>query len=219
MNILLKDIDPYQLLEKQYNSKLQNCVGRYSSKPFDDKKQTKVEGVEKLIDYDKNEIVNYINMYNLLGEKIPEYTNFPCWYCRERFNNKTLSCPLKVYEKGKSKENILNKDDDEYIYSEGIMCSFPCIKSYIIDEYSKSKSIMYKNALTNLTLMYHKMTGKSEPVNTSGSWKLLNKWGGKFTAEEYRENNNINKTNYIETDNYKKVTFIPLGKCIREFST
>lgn len=85
----------------------------------------------------------------------------------------------------KSKEQHL-VTTKEFFETEGIVCSFNCMASYI-DE--NSSNPLFMNSRYLMYLLYQKLFG-SFPQNhimKAPSWKLRKEYGGPFTDEEYEQ--------------------------------
>ena len=127
----------------------------------------------------------------------PPYTRKPCWWCRHPFQTSPLGCPLKFIpqpdEELKAERlnsyfetyNIKN-DGDGVFEAEGIFCSFPCLKSYILSEISITCSSVYKESLTLLSLLYKFYYGKNAIIPVAGDWRIIQPFGPK-TIEEFRK--------------------------------
>lgn len=154
------------------------------------------------LDPHKGKVKYWLNMIDIFFQKtLPLYTTKPCWNCRSTFKTHPIGCPL-VYKKRDGKTdtdvNIIKKKFKElnlpldqgtdYFETEGIFCTFPCVKEYILDELSRNNSAKYNRALTLLTLMTEKLTGEMVEIPVVGdrTWKLLESAGGHLTPKEYR---------------------------------
>nr|QBK86474.1 MAG: A1L transcription factor/late transcription factor VLTF-2 [Marseillevirus LCMAC102] len=166
-------------------------------------------------DSQKNRVKYWINMIDIAQTgALPLYTTKPCWECRSTFKSHPLGCPIRycsqqeeslnqkrVKEKFKDANFPLDQGTD-FFETEGIFCTFPCIKTYIIDQLSKTKSSKYRKALTLLTLLYFKMFDQVVTIPTAGSWKLLTEWGGHLTPQELRATTGL--LEYNETINIRR---------------
>ncbi len=133
---------------------------------------------------------------------LPLSTTKPCWYCRVKINGQPLGCPLKYVSQEKDvlelemfkiflKENNFEFTDQEisileYFESEGMFCDLSCIKTYILEQISLTKHPKYSKALTLLSLLQQKLFGTNDDIKLANSWKMLQDWGGHFSASEFR---------------------------------
>lgn len=145
----------------------------------------------------------------------------PCWWCKYKFNNTPIGAPLKYFDTTKNtdvdiciflKSQNFKTDDNFYFETEGIFCSFPCCKAYILEQ--GFRSTKYKNSLTLLTLMYEKIFGKIEEIPVAPSWKLLQKWCGPLSINQFREGFKI--YSYDETMNIKRPFLFTTGQIIEQ---
>lgn len=147
---------------------------------------------------------------------LPTSTNKPCWWCSGTFKNLPLGCPLRYnpnktsgiekerYEAKLKQTTIKNHTTNDFFETEGIFCSFPCCKAYIIDQGSNPR---YKDSLTLLSLMFsifHEIPDDSEDADfdAAPSWKLLKDYGGHLTYQEFRSS--FGKLKYDVTVNTQR---------------
>jgi hypothetical protein len=133
----------------------------------------------------------------------------PCWWDRHTFVTKPIGCPIRYFhEQGaeiekrvreKFKQYNYNTDAIDFFETEGVFCSFPCVKAYIIDKGNKQK---YKESLTLLTLLHSKVFGKVLSIPPAGSWKLLKEYGGHLDITSFR--NTSGRVEYTETVNVRR---------------
>ena len=139
---------------------------------------------------------------------LPISTDKPCWWCRHGFKTSPIGCPLKynshkegavvVAEKFK-KAGIKTKTND-FFETEGIFCSFPCCKAFIIDQRGIAK---YQESLALLVLLLIKIHGtKIFEIPIAPSWKILKEYGGHMTIEEFRST--FGKIEYTPTVNMRR---------------
>ena len=119
---------------------------------------------------------------------------------RERFERFLLSANLvtkkeladartKTATSRSGKEKSIATND--IFETEGIFCSFPCAKAYILKELScAAGGARYKDSLGFLSLMFAKVSGDPDAVPveipTAPSWKVLKEYGGHLTVQEFR---------------------------------
>lgn len=156
---------------------------------------------------------------------LPRFTNMACWTCRNKFTSHPIGCPIKYINSRKDCEdekikewfkenNLLLDDKDGYFLTEGVFCMFPCVKSYIFNELSRTKSPKYKKALGLLSLMYFKLTGNISVIPHAGSWKITKDWGGHLTPQEYRAS--VGSLEYTETTNIRRPYMFCTSQYIQE---
>lgn len=159
---------------------------------------------------------------------LPLTTSNPCWWCRSTFTTIPMGCPVAYNKECKDelyRERILEKfaqtnisldDGTDFFETEGIFCSFPCTKSYIMEQISKTRSGKYTNALTLLSLLHNKLTGSEvlTDITSAPSWKLLSEWGGHLTPDEFRSS--VNQLSYTETSNTKRPLMYSCSQYIQE---
>lgn len=154
---------------------------------------------------------------------LPGTTQKPCWWCRHKFNTRPIGCPLKYnthktsgVEKERFEEKLkaanLETSTNDFFETEGMFCSFPCCKAFILDQ---KGSVKYKESLTLLSILFSilfstdkhpvgifslgrtkkkTLTIKNHPEDVNEeldfpaapSWRLLKDYGGHLTIEEFR---------------------------------
>lgn len=124
-----------------------------------------------IVDEPKNNMLN-----NDMVDKYYEvdYTNMvdKCWNCCENINN-VIGYPL-LY-------------DNKVFYCYGDFCSFGCCARYLVDN-NTNDSLWDKLCLLNV--MYNKINNTiNESVSISPDRRLMKKFGGKLSNEEYYNNN------------------------------
>ena len=109
---------------------------------------------------------------------------------KERIINILNNNPNLVYDKicnkdnkkeGKKEHKVITKN---FFETEGIVCSFNCMVSYIDDN---SFNPLYQNSYNYLHLMYKHIFGEypSKPIIRAPSWKLRKEYGGKLNDNDY----------------------------------
>lgn len=171
--------------------------------------------------YDSKKISKkmWIHLYDSVKDgPMPIYTDVPCMWCREQFITCPLGIPVKYVPRDSiSREmremrkkckalNIRVDDNFEFFETDGIFCSFPCVKSQIREESSNPR---YKNAFTNLTLLHYKLFGECKAIPFAPSYKLLKKWGGHLTIDQYRSS--FDRVIYEDTINVMPPIMFPIG--------
>lgn len=128
---------------------------------------------DKVMDQETKKIVQYVSLsVNLSGKR-----RHRCWWCTLLIENEPIGCPI----------NILHDDKDQKTYStDGIFCSFNCVKAYINDK--ERLDVTYKNSHILLGNMVCDMNGFISPVtiNPAPDRRLLVEYGGYMTEDQYR---------------------------------
>lgn len=178
------------------------------------------------LDPHKSEVKLWGNMLDLTSQgPLPRFTNMPCWWCRNRFSTHPIGCPIRYVqcsdeiEEERIKErfaemNLSHDSGYDFFETEGIFCTFPCVKAYILDEMSRTKSEKYKISMTLLTLLYQKFFGELIIIPTAGSWRTGANWGGHLTPSEYRASTGL--LEYTETVNTHRPYMYSSSNWIRE---
>ena len=151
----------------------------------------------------------------------------PIEYCPSTMSNSPLGRDSKKLEYVKQKfinSNVVKERSDgsvenpscktgyDFFETEGIFCSFPCCKAYIIDKNGSNRK--YKESCTLLTLMYYKLYGEIINIETAASFHIIKEWGGHLTLEEFR--NSHCKLIYNITTNVKRPFMCATGIYIEE---
>jgi hypothetical protein len=163
----------------------------------------------------KNKFV--VNCIDYLNGALPLFTTKCCWWCRETFSSCPIGIPINFYPSCAKSEQFFKQSNldctngTEYFETDGIFCSFPCAKSYIIDEKLNTK---YKNSTMLLSLLYKKINNKIDFIPLAPSWKLLKKFGGEMSITEFR--NSFGEFQYIDSSNIKKPLIFSIGNLYTE---
>ena len=167
-----------------------------------------------------NEIVKHVTMLDFKIDGIlTVLTDKYCWWCRNQFNTPPIGLPICYYasssnnhqERGQfiknyfMKKNILFEDDD-FFETEGIFCSLPCCKAYILDNPLNPR---YIQSLTLLTLLCYKLYGVRTNIEKAPSWKLIDNYGGHLKINDFRDS--FNKKHYNQTLNIKRPYMFSTG--------
>lgn len=99
--------------------------------------------------------------------------------------------------------------NNEYFETDGIFCSFNCIKAFIKDNkhnclYQHSEYLMYK--LYNETF---NTNSKNIVINPAPHWRLLKEYGGNLSIDKFRES--FNRSTFVFKGNkqlFKPVSFL-----------
>lgn len=138
---------------------------------------------------------------------LPNSIDKPCWWCRNTFTTNPIGCPLKYnsHKEGntvvdeKFKKAGIKTTTNEFFETEGLFCSFPCCKAFIIDQKAAAR---YQESLALLSLMLIKIYGKSVDIPIAPTWKVLKEYGGHLTIDEFRST--FGKLDYTLTVNMRR---------------
>ena len=178
------------------------------------------------LDNYKNRVKYWVTMIDATqGMALPIRTTKPCWWCRAPFKTRPIGCPIKYSEQkddGLDKERIeerfkeLNYRDDtnDFFETEGLFCSFPCVKYFIQHEKGHSRTSRYREAQTLLTLLYEKLFGKKITIPRAPSWRTTIDYGGHLTPEEFRST--FGRLEYDETVNIRRPYMVSSSRYIQE---
>ena len=109
--------------------------------------------------------------------------------------------------------------NDEYYFTDGVFCSFNCIKSFVKDN---SHNTLYQYSEMLLTKLFNyimKLENKNIDLNKisiipAPHWRQLQAYGGHLSIDKFRENFNKITFNYHGT--FKKELFSPIGHLYEE---
>ena len=123
---------------------------------------------DKVMDTETKKMVQYISStVNLSHGK-----RYRCWWCTLSIEDEPIGCPINV---------------DQKTYStDGVFCSFNCVKAYINDK--ERLDVMYKNSHVLLGHMVCDMNGSISPVSITPApdKRLLIEYGGYMTEDQYK---------------------------------
>jgi hypothetical protein len=227
MRIILENIDVNRLICLHYAKRPRTLkieednlqTMPQSIIPFDDEQLQTPTPIDELaskrimyfLDVHKAQVKYWITMIDLSSNgALPTFTKKPCWWCRNSFNTRPLGCPLRYHPhkkvgidkdriEGKLKQANLPTDTNDFFETDGIFCSFPCCKAYILSNLRVSK---YKNSSSLLTLMYAIFFGEIIRIPRAHPWKALKEWGGYMTIKEFRSS--FGKLVLTETANMRR---------------
>nr|AHA12069.1 very late transcription factor [Giant Blood Marseillevirus] len=159
------------------------------------------------------------------GIFLPLTKDEPCHWCREPSHTMCYAVPLKYHKHRKSgihaermKEhfrlyNLPTDHKNDHFETEGIFCGRGCVKAVIEDELQK-KPYFYRKSLGLLTIMGTKIDGSLSKVVSSPHWRLLKKWGGFLTIEDFRANSSLKR--YEISPNTKRPYMYCTGRYVEE---
>lgn len=170
-----------------------------------------------------NHLKDYISQKSL-----PIKTDYCCMYCTEGFSTPPIGIPIKyipsyyfsVFPQEKDERPILIKNDihskvemerliakglrvvkRDYFEVDGNFCSFPCMASY----YKLYKDNMeYKESQGLMRRLHQKLYGKTLVWRSAPDIRLLKKFGGHMSIEEFRS---TEASNYSPNMSLQRVTF------------
>jgi hypothetical protein len=189
---------------------------------------------EPIITYfpnDKTKLQMYITMKDVTSKQcLPRKTDIPCFGCHRVFSHIPLGVPIEYYPSiYTSKNNITkikkittnerkklenDKSNDitilEYFDTDGVACSFNCIVR-LIEDYP---SPLYKKSASLIPKMYKKILGNypKGKIIKSPSWRLLERYGGCISDEEFETN--LQTIKFTDTNQISKTLKImnPVGR-------
>lgn len=128
---------------------------------------------DNVMDTETKKMVQYVSSsVNLSRGK-----HYRCWWCTLLVQDEPIGCPI----------NVLYDDKDKKTYStDGIFCSFNCVKAYINDK--EPVDVMYKKSHVLLGHMFCDMNGSISNVSVEPAPDkcLLAEYGGYMTEDQYR---------------------------------
>jgi hypothetical protein len=177
-----------------------------------------------------------ISMIDYNSKRSVEMGLYSCFWCRHDFETVPIGCPIKLvfdqvvkkYYSEITKDNYRIKQDinikefieqidedtrltynkNNFYITDGVFCSFNCIKSYLRDN---NLNPLYKDSKMLLSKLYRSFTdGKSiNEISYAPSWRTLQNYGGSLTIKEYRES--FSNSEYIDhgiTKNLQSIIYL-----------
>lgn len=231
--LILKGIEPEEVFSKYYlpltknNKKVRTDITNdvVQDIPINDLLHEKSKKYRMYIDPHKCKRKIWINMIDNRFGALPNQINKPCWWCRATFRAKPIGCPMKYHSdnsEGMVKDLFIKKlheynlptDTTDFFETEGVFCSFPCVKSYIMEQLSITKGGQYSHSLTLLTLLYKRLTGKVAHIPVSFPWEIQKEWTGHLTTEEARAS--VGKLWYEKTPTPIRPFMYNINHCFKE---
>lgn len=127
---------------------------------------------DKVLDVETKKMVQYVSS----SVNFARGKSYRCWWCTLLISEEPIGCPINVSRNGGTKT-----------YStDGVFCSFNCIKAYINEK--ERSDVMYKNSHMLLAHMVCDMRGTVEPVcvDPAPDKRLLADYGGYMSEDQYR---------------------------------
>jgi hypothetical protein len=127
---------------------------------------------DKVMDTETKKMVQYVSStVNLARGK-----RYRCWWCTLSIEDEPIGCPI----------NVLYEQDQKTYSTDGVFCSFNCVKAYINDK--ERLDVIYKNSHVLLGHMVCDMNGSISPVSVEPApdKRLLTDYGGYMNEKQYR---------------------------------
>lgn len=154
-----------------------------------------------------------------LNGPLPNTIQKPCWWCKHKFSSKPIGCPLKYHphktsgiEKDRFEEKMkavgLPTTTNDFFETEGLFCSFPCCKAFILDQ---KGSVKYKESLTLLSLLFSILySTEKHPIGIFSADNLLS-----ITTKKNKKSTLIpHKTLPLETTDFPTA---PSWKLLKDY--
>lgn len=128
---------------------------------------------DKVMDTETKKMVQYVfSTVNLARGKC-----YRCWWCTLSIEDEPIGCPI----------GVLHEQDQKTYSTDGVFCSFNCVKAYINDK--ERLDVMYKDSHVLLGHMVCDINGPILPVSVEPApdKRLLTDYGGYMTEEQYRQ--------------------------------
>jgi len=126
----------------------------------------------KVMDIETKKVIQYISS----TVSLTRGKRYRCWWCTLSIDNEPIGCPI----------NVLHNQSEVTYSTDGVFCSFNCVKAYINDK--ERLNVMYKRSHVLLGHMICDMNGHVSPVTIDPAPDkcLLIEYGGYMTEEQYR---------------------------------
>lgn len=143
-----------------------------------------------------------------LSSPLPQYTSRPCWWCRTPFDTLAYGCPMRFVPAKSHAYTSLQKllktknvilPEDGYFETEGVFCSFKCMKAYAISE----ENIC---SFTLIKMLAKRMGVNDDTLVSAPDWRLLKDYGGHLTISEFRSSEGVV---YVPSPNILRPHMIP----------
>lgn len=154
----------------------------------------------------------------LKQDSLPLQTDIHCFWCRHSFSSRPIGCPInykssrlfKKYYSEITKNNYvleetvtmkqlddskLSKNENyfslelepqNHYVTDGIFCSFNCCYAFI--EENKNRTLYNQSESLLKKIYYDLFPNYDVQLVKSPHWRLLKKYGGELTIDEYRKN-------------------------------
>jgi hypothetical protein len=109
--------------------------------------------------------------------------------------------------------------NDEYYFTDGIFCSFNCVKSFIKENthntlYQYSEMLLIKLFNYIMSLENKNIDLNKAVIYPAPHWRLLQAYGGHLSINDFRKN--FNKITFNYHGILKKELFSPIGNLYEE---
>lgn len=205
---------------------------------FLDESRRSFNCIVSMIDFRTHESTETLKNYHCYWDRNP-FSNIPIG-CPIRY---VSSKAIKTYHSEVSKDNysikeyitdsrcqlLMNKDkfiskdkaeinttQQSHFITDGIFCSFNCVKAFIND--NKHNSI-YNHSETLLLKMYLQINNQDQcntvVINEAPHWRMLKSYGGPYSIDEFRQK--FNRSIYENQGTMtSKILFNPIGNVYEE---
>lgn len=184
---------------------------------------------EEIVFFDtkKNCLKYYASMYDIMNKgPLPHVTSIPCWNCTRTFASRPLGIPIRyvkfnhsshgrrLWEAYLQKNNYISsssppeeiKDINGYFETEGVVCSWSCMKNFIQTHQHSSR---YKDSTELMYFLHTQLVGKPLECPCAPSWRTLKKWGGHISDEDFE--NDVATSTFIDTVNVYRPNMFSLS--------
>lgn len=127
---------------------------------------------DKVMDTETKKMVQYVSS----SVDLSRGKHYRCWWCTLSIEDEPIGCPI----------NVLHAEGRKTYSTDGVFCSFNCVKAYINDK--ERLDVTYKNSHLLLGHMACDMNGSMSPVTIypAPDKRLLTEYGGYMTEDQYR---------------------------------
>lgn len=146
---------------------------------------------------------------------LPYKTDLRCWHDHHTFSSSPIGIPIKYIPKKidqtvESNDNM-NKGENDYFITVGVVCSFACMLAFIEDNKHKQQ---YRNSKALAHLMYRKLYDEELETLPAADHRCLKEYGGDVSIDSYRKD--FGSCSYIVTDNIKRPYMVAVGNWVQE---
>lgn len=145
---------------------------------------------------------------------------YSCFWDRHSFDSMPIGCPVKyvsstatkkyhseiskdIYtirenittlKSGRIQDPCINIDNDSYYETDGVFCSFNCVKAFILEN---KHNKLYDQSMILLYKMYNELNQTTcGTFDTAPSWRLLKEYGGILDIQAFRSS--FNRIDYVD---------------------
>lgn len=172
--------------------------------------QEKSKRATYFLDDHKTQVKCWPNMIDVTTNGVLPAISTPkacCWWDRTPFTTRPIGCPLRYVvatgtDKARFDEKLaiagIKSDASDLFETEGVFCSFPCCKAYILSQ----RSARYNESAALLAQLFSTFYNRPPDYPIAPSWKLLDSYGGHLTIQQFRAS--FGKLEYEETINMRR---------------